>query len=71
MTAVATTTPGIWTSGSRGVPFNGRYRLSPRQLRRFARSLAAGKRPIANLRVEAVDADGNLTAVERAIRVTR
>ena len=26
-----------------------------------------GERPIANLRVEAVDADGNLTAVERAI----
>ena len=55
------------TSGAETV----RYRLSDRRLRRYARRLAEGRRPRLVLDVTATDADGNVTRVQRIMRVTR
>ena len=48
-----------------------RYRVPPAQLRRFARQLAAGRRPLMYLSVNATDADGNATPGVFTVRVTR
>jgi virginiamycin B lyase len=46
------------------------YRMPEAQLRRFARQLAAGRRPLIDFLVRATDADGNATPVIHTIRVT-
>ena len=46
------------------------YRVPGPQLRRFARQLAAGRRPLIDFVVRATDVDGNAKPVIHTIRVT-
>jgi hypothetical protein len=48
-----------------------RYRVASAELRRLARALAAGKRVSIDVFVTAADDEGNLSAAQRSLRVTR